>query len=228
MKLKDILKTEFAIDLARDLAERQYTLNPHQTLRRLFGFAFVALLALITVIVMVMLIRSSPGDNPNNRIFFVFTSLVAAILIFGSMVASVIFLWDGFMGQYIQRLALEDLPEEASNDEFVHHGDLSMHVVSNRLEKLRDVLSHKAWQAGDFDRHLAFFRSLPAGVTARSIRTPEGREIFAATLPALSNPMYIDRFGLAASIGRMLDSVEISIDDEVVDEEVVRNCHLAN
>jgi hypothetical protein len=117
MKLKNIFATDFSIQLAQSMAERQRTLNPQDTFRRLFIFGAIGFASFATFVAMTLLIRSSFGDDPNTRTFFLFTSFVGVLVFVASIFASLIFLWDGFIGQYIQRLALEDIQADGEFNE---------------------------------------------------------------------------------------------------------------
>lgn len=117
MKLREIFATGYSIQLAQYMAERQKPMNPQNTFRRLFSFGAIGLAALVITVSMILLMRSSLGDDANSRTFFVFTSLVGSLVFFATIGASLIFLWDGFIGQYIQRLALEDIQVEPEVDE---------------------------------------------------------------------------------------------------------------
>lgn len=116
MKFREIFSTGYTIQLAQRMAERQQTMNPQDTIRRLFNFGVIGFGALVTIVVAVLLTRSSFGGDANARTFFVFTSFVSALVVCAAIGASLVFLWDGFIGQYIQRLALEDIQAEPEVD----------------------------------------------------------------------------------------------------------------
>ena len=115
MNIKDIFESSFAIELSKDLAERQQTLPPHKIIRKLTRFAIIGCIALIVIIASIFMIRSSLGEDANTRQVLVFASFTSALVLVSAIGAMLVTLWDGFAGQYIQRLALMDA--EMSNSE---------------------------------------------------------------------------------------------------------------
>ena len=112
MKIKDIFGSAFAIELAKDLAEQQQTLPPHEIIRKLIRFGAIGAVALIVIVLAIFLIRSSVGDDANTRQVLFFASFMSVLVLISAIGATVVTLWDGFVGQYIQRLAMSDVAQE--------------------------------------------------------------------------------------------------------------------
>lgn len=108
MKIRDIFESSFAIELAKDLAERQETLPPNKIIKKLIRFAIIGAIAFTIIISSIVMIRSSPGADANTRQVLVFASFASALVLISAIGAMLVTLWDGFVGQYIQRLALVD------------------------------------------------------------------------------------------------------------------------
>jgi hypothetical protein len=113
MKFKNIFESSFAIELAKDLAERQKALPPDQIISKLIRFAVIGGVSLLVVIAAVIMIRSALGADPNTRQVLVFASFVSLLVLVSSVGATLVTLWEGFVGQYMQRLALMNVDQEA-------------------------------------------------------------------------------------------------------------------
>ena len=141
MKISSIFESSFAIELAKDLAERQETLPPHKIIRKLVRFSIIGVVALAIVVSSIVMIRSSLGEDANTRQVLVFASFASALVLLSAIGAMLVTLWDGFMGQYIQRLALMDAEMAESKSDLVY----DIPVV--------DLALSEAFILGDEDRH---------------------------------------------------------------------------
>ncbi len=112
MKIRNIFESSFAIELAKDLAEQQQTLSPHQIIKKLVRFGAIGAAAFVIVVAAIIAIRSPLGEDANTRQVLLFASLMSALVFFSSIGATLVTLWDGFVGQYIQRLALAEAEHE--------------------------------------------------------------------------------------------------------------------
>jgi hypothetical protein len=118
-KSTSIFSSEYAIGLAQDMAESRSVLGPSETFRRLLSFAGIGALALVALIVSVCLLNSAMAIDPNSRTLLLFLSLAATLVLVATIGASLLFLWDSFLGQYVQRLALMDDAVDATLEDDV-------------------------------------------------------------------------------------------------------------
>jgi hypothetical protein len=122
MRTKSIFKSRYALMLARRMAERQKTLRPEATFRRLVFFGVVGVVSIATAIGCIGLIGADMAVDPNTRTFLMVTSLVAGLTFLGAVFGSLIFMWDSYLSQYIENLSrMDDEIEEDVDDEAIEH-----------------------------------------------------------------------------------------------------------
>ena len=101
---KSIFSSNYAIRLAKDMAESRRVLGPKETFGRLLRFAAIGVAAVAVLIVAVVLLNTDLSSDPNTRTFLLFLSFAAALVLVATIGASLVFLWDSFLGQYITAL----------------------------------------------------------------------------------------------------------------------------
>ena len=99
-----IFSSNYAIRLAKDMAETRRVLGPKETFGRLLRFAAIGGAAVAVLIVAVVLLNTDLSADPNTRAFLLFLSFAAALVLVVTIGASLVFLWDSFLGQYITAL----------------------------------------------------------------------------------------------------------------------------
>lgn len=99
MKFENLFTSSSALELARDLAERQYTMSPAQVIQRLVRFGAIGAASILVIVVAIVGIRSSLGNDANTREVLFFASFMGALVFVSAGGAALVTLWDGFMGR---------------------------------------------------------------------------------------------------------------------------------